>query len=79
MQQILSVWTAMWDPGESGDGDGDITRLSSLPKRGGAVDVGVKILYHTPELLFKINMLIVIVCVKYLNSTSYIYFFCFRS
>ena len=60
MQQILTVWRAMWDSGQSGELDihGSVR---SRTKEDWAVDVGVQDLYHIAGLLFKIHVIFVIV------------------
>jgi hypothetical protein len=66
MQQILTVWTAVWHTGGSGE-------LRSRTKSG-AVDVGVQGLYHITGLLFRVHVLIVTVCLKSLSSTLHVPF-----
>jgi len=43
-------------------------------KGNGAVDLGVQGLYRIAELLFKIHVIFVIVCIKLLISTSHFVF-----
>jgi hypothetical protein len=75
MQQILTVWTATWDPGESSERD--IHGLMRFWTKGdGGINVGLQDdLYIIVELLFRIYVIFVIVYFKLLSSTSQFVFF----